>query len=79
MTCSSYAQLPLDVDGIDASIDTQMLKKNLLVQLVALDNGIKPDIGTLKKDRSDIFSEFCAESFKASFLRYSNEVLFKMV
>ena len=44
-----------------------------------LDNGINPDIGTLKKDRGDIFLECCAENFKANFLRYVNEVLFEMV
>ena len=78
MTCRYSFQLPLDVYGIDASIDTQILKSphTLLVHFAALDNGRKPDIGTLKKDRGDIFSEFCAESFKANFIRYVNEVLF---
>ena len=47
--------------------------------MAALDNGRKPDIDTLKKDRGDIFSECCAEIFKAKFLRYVNEVLFEMV
>ena len=43
MTCSSCIQLPLNVDGIDAIIDTQILTTphDLLVQLSALDNGIK--------------------------------------
>ena len=45
----------------------------------ALDNGIKPDIGTLKKYRGDIFSECCAKIFKTKFLNYVNEVLFEMV
>ena len=81
MTCRDCAQLPLDVDKIDYSIDNQMLKNphDLLVHLVALDNGRKPDIDTLKKDRCDIFSECCAEILKETFLRYVNEVLFEMV
>ena len=41
----------------------------IIVHLAALDNGRKPDIGTLKKDRGDIFLEFCAERFKAKFLQ----------
>ena len=71
----------MDVDGIYASIDTHMLNPTriLLVNLADLDNGRKPDIGTPKKDRGDIFSECCAESFKGTFLRYVNEVLFEMV
>ena len=74
-------QLPLDIDGIDSKIDTQMIKNPhyLLFHLAALDNGRKPDIGTLKKDRGDIFSECCTESFKTKFLRYVNEVLFEML
>ena len=74
-------QLWLDVYGIDTRIDTPMLKKshNIIVHLAALDNGIKPDIYTLKKCRGDIFLECCAESFKAKIPRYVNEVLFKMV
>ena len=47
--------------------------------MAALDNGRKPKIGTLKTEKIDIFSECCIESFKAKFLRYVNEVLFKMV
>ena len=78
MTCRACIKLPLYVDGIDSSIDTQILEKYhiLLVHLAALDNGRNPDIGTLKKDRGDIFSECCAEIFKAKFLCYVNEVLF---
>ena len=81
MTCRACVQLPLDVDGIDVSIDTQMLKNphNILFHLADLDNGRKPDIGTLKKDNGDIFSECWAESFKEIFLCYVNEVLFEMV
>ena len=44
-----------------------------------LDNGRYPDIGTLNKDKGDIFSEFCKEILKEKFLRYVNEVLFEMV
>ena len=47
--------------------------------MAALYNGRKLDIGTLKKDRGEIFLECCAESFKAKFLRYVNEVLFEIV
>ena len=78
MTCRAHVQLPLVVDEIGASIDTKILKKphDLLVHLADLDNERKPDIGTLKKDRGEIFSEFCTGSFKAKFIRYVNEVLF---
>ena len=77
MNCTDCIQLPLDVDGIDASINTHMLKKYiLLVHLAALDNGRNPDSGTLKKDRGDIFLECFAERFKENFLRYVNERLF---
>ena len=81
MTCRDCVELPLDVDGIDSSIDTQIPKNphDLLGHLVVLYNGRNPDIGTLKKDRGDIFSECCAESFEAKFLRYVKEVLFEMV
>ena len=37
------------------------------------------DIGTLKKERGDIFLELCAKIFKAIFLRYFNETRFEMV
>ena len=81
ITCRACVQLPLDLDDIDSRIDTQMLKTphDCLVHLAALDNVIKPDIGTLKKDTSDIFSEFCAEIFKEIFILYVNEVPFEMV
>ena len=52
---------------------------DLLFHLVALDNGINPDIGTLKKEKGDICLEFCIESFKAKFMRYVNELQFEMV
>ena len=71
----------MDVDGIDASIDTHMLEipHILLFHSAALDNGRNPDIGTFKKDRGDKFSKCCAEIFKAKFLRYLNIILFEMV
>ena len=36
-------------------------------------------MGTLKKDRSGVFSEYYPEIFETKFLRYVNEVLFEMV
>ena len=81
VTCRVCVQLPLYVDVIDASIDTQMLKSSdiLLVHFAALDNGRKADIVTLKKDKVYIFSECCDESFKENFLRCVNKILFWMV
>ena len=57
MTFRVCVQLPLYVYGIDAIIDTQMLKypNTILFDLAALDNVRKPDIGTLEKYRGDIF------------------------
>ena len=80
MNCRACVQLSLDIDGKDSRIDTQMLKtpNDMIVHLADLDHVRKPDIGTLKKDRGDIFSEYCAERFKAKFLHYVNEVLFEM-
>ena len=51
---------------------------DILVNLIALYYGIKPDIITLKKKIGDIFSECFTESFKEKFLQYINEVLFEM-
>ena len=51
----------------------------LLVHLEALENGINTDIGTLNKERGEIFSECCTEIFKQKLLSYVNEVLFEMV
>ena len=81
MTWRDYVQLPLYVDEIDAIINTQVMKNpnDILFHLVALYNGINLDIGTLKKEKGDIFSEFCTESFKSKFLKYVNELLFEMV
>ena len=52
---------------------------DLLSHLVALENGINLDIGTFKKEKGDIFSECCTESFKEEFLQYVNEALLEMV
>ena len=81
MTCRACVKLPLDVYWIYASIDTQIIKTphDILVHFAALDNYRKPDIGTLKKEMGDIFSECFVEIFKENFLRYVNEVLFLMV
>ena len=63
LTCRDCARLPLDVDFIYTIIDTHMLKTPhiILVNLVALYNGINPYIGTLKKERGVIFSECCTK------------------
>ena len=81
MTFRAWIQLPLDLGGIDSSIDTKIQRNPhiILSNLAALDNGRNPDIGTLKKDRGDIFSECCAEIFKVNFLPYVNEVPFEIV
>ena len=81
MFCRAFVKLPLYLDGIYDSIDTKILKPPhiLLVHLEYLYNGRKQDIGTLNKERGDIFSEFCTKIFKAKFLHYVNEVLFEMV
>ena len=81
MTCRAYVQLPLDLDGIDTRINNQIMENphDLLFHLSDLDNVRNPDIGTLKREKGNIFSEFCTESSKAKFLRYVNEVLFEMV
>ena len=70
----------MDVDGINDSIDTPILHPThfLLVHLAALENGRNTYIGTHKKDKGDIFSEWCAKSVKEVFLRYVNEVQFEM-
>ena len=50
MNCRDFIWVPLDIYGIYASIDNQMLKTphNILVHLAALDNGRNSDIGKLK-------------------------------
>ena len=81
MTCRACVQLQLDVDEIDAIIDTKMINPphDLLLHLETSDYGRKTDIGTLKKYSGDIFLECCNEIFKAKLLHYVNEVLFEMV
>ena len=76
-SCMAYRacfQLPLDSDGIDFIMNTQMLNNpnGILVHLEELYNRRKLDIGTLKKERGDIFSECYTEIFKAGILRYTN-------
>ena len=67
-------QLSLDINRIYAIIHAKIPKKNiiLLFHLADLDNGIRPDIETIKKDRGDIFSECCTKTFKEKFQRYVN-------
>ena len=81
MTWRACVNLQLDVYGIEASINTQILKTSydIIVHLEALDNGINTDIDILNKEKGDTFSECCTEISKAKFLRYVNEVLFEMV
>ena len=81
MTCRDRVKLTLYVDGIDAVTDTQMLNNphNMLAHLADLDYGINPDIWRLKKEKVEIFSQCCTESFKAQLIRYVNEALFEMV
>ena len=80
MDCRACIQLPLDVYGIDATIYIQMLNTLhiLLVQLAYLENGRDPDIGTLKKNKRDIFSEGRTKIFKETFQHYVNEVVFEI-
>ena len=51
-------QLSIDVDGIYAIINTQILKTphDILFHLEAYENGRKPEIGTLNKKKGYIFS-----------------------
>ena len=57
MNFKACVQLPLYVDGVDSSINTQILKPphDLLVHLEALENGRNPDIGTFKKEKGETF------------------------
>ena len=47
INCRAYVQIPLDFDGINTSIDNQMLKTahGLFVHLADLENRRNPDIG----------------------------------
>ena len=56
-TCRDFVKLPLDVNGIDSGIYTQIPKTphNILFHMADLEYGINIDIGTLKKYRGEIF------------------------
>ena len=58
VTYRAYVQSPLDTNGINASIYNQMLNNAnvILVHLLALGYGRKPDICTLKKYKGCVFS-----------------------
>ena len=49
---------------------------NILDHLSYLENGRKPDIYTIEKQRGDVFSECCAERSKERLLWHANCVLF---
>ena len=53
--------------------------QDILVHLAALENGINPKISTLKKEKGDLFSELCTESFKANCVQYLNGSLLETV
>ena len=57
MDYRSCVKPPINVDGIDTRINIQMLKTphGILFHLAALENVRKPEIGTLKKDKGDIY------------------------
>ena len=78
MTCRACVQLPIYAHGIYDIIDTQIMNTphGILVRLVALVNGINPDIGTLNKYKGDVSSDYFTEIFKARLLCYFNEVWF---
>ena len=78
MTCRDCVKLTIYADGIDTRIYTQILNPphDMLVHLADLDYERNKDIGTLKKERRDIFSECFTEIFKEKFLCSVNEVLF---
>ena len=73
--CRVCIKLPLDVYGIDASIDTKMTDNPhiLLFHMEALDNGRKPDIGTLKKERGYIFHNSAPKALKGNYCVMSME------
>ena len=58
MNCRACIKLPIDVDGTDASVDTQIMTPPyiLLVHLVDLDHIRNTDIVTLKKEKGDTSS-----------------------
>ena len=80
MTYRSCIHIPLYVDGIYSSIDNHMLLKThiLLFRLVALENGRNPDIGTLKKDRGDVFCNVAQKSLMQNFYVMSMKYYLKL-
>ena len=66
MTCMDYVQPQLYVDGIDAIIDTKILKRPhiLLVCLAYFYNERKLDIGTPKKERGYFFQNAARKDLK---------------
>ena len=78
MTCRACVKLPLYGNGIDCSIYSQIINRthNILVRLLDFGNDRTSDVGILKKERGDVFSERQTEIFKARLLQYINGVLF---
>ena len=74
-------QFPIDANGIDSSIYIEILETHhgVLFHLAHLDSLVNTVIGTLKKERGDIFSDFFAGRFKAKFLWFVNEVILEIV
>ena len=67
MNYRACVKLPLDINGIYYRIYTKILKIIIIiVHLEALENGRNTDIGTIKKEREDIFSESCTKIFKGN-------------
>ena len=66
MNCRAFVQLPLYVDGICDSLDTQMLKipHCFLIYLVDLKYGRKTDYGTLNKYRGAYFQNSALKGLK---------------
>ena len=79
MTGRACDKLPLDTNGIETSINTEMMKTPhiILFHLEDLENWINTDIFTLKKDMGDIFSGCYNGIFKAKFLYYVNVLKFE--
>ena len=78
MTCRACVKLSLYIYGIGSSIDAKMLiqSHDSLVHLEDLEYERNTDIGTLKKERGDIFSYCCTKNFKEKLQCYVNELLF---
>ena len=66
MTFRARVKPLLDVDGIDASIDIQMMKNPHIIidHLADLEYGRNPYISTLKKDSGDIFQNAAPKYLK---------------